>query len=64
MASYLPKVNNGTTKARGEISPKSIVKTPEQHKWCHYGVSTANQKHITQLAPAPPLPTLSRQMPE
>ena len=50
MASYLPKVNNGTTKARCRTSPKSAVRTPEQHKWRHYGVSTANQKHITQLA--------------
>ena len=31
-ANYLPNVNNGTTKARFETSPKSTVKTPEQHK--------------------------------
>ena len=32
VASYLPKVNNGTTKVRCEKSPKSTVKTPGQHK--------------------------------
>ena len=32
VASYLPKVNNRTTKARCETSPKSTIKTPEQHQ--------------------------------
>ena len=41
---------------RCKTSPKSTVKTPEQHKWHHYDVSTASQKDITQLAPVPPLP--------
>ena len=42
VASYLPWVNNRTAKARCETGPKSTVKTPGQHKWCHCVVSTVN----------------------
>ena len=53
VASYLPKVNNKTTKARREISPKSTIKTQKKHQWHCYCVFNGNPKHTTQLAPAP-----------
>ena len=64
MASYPPKVNNRIKKRRCKISPKSTIMTQEQHQWRHYGVFTANAKHTTNPAPAPPFITLSRQIPD
>ena len=38
VAIYLFKVNNGSTRARCEISSKLTIKTPEQRYWRRSGV--------------------------
>ena len=64
MTSYLPKFNNGTTKAGSKIIPKEKIRTQEHNKWLRYGVYASNPKQTSQPTPVLPPPTLSKQMPD
>ena len=46
---YMFKVNNRSTRKRGEICSKLTIKTPERRHCRHFGVFIVNSEHMSHL---------------